>query len=139
VEFRRRPAAWWQECGAGLVHIKHDGGRLAFAAPPLTRFGPVDGPTRGQLAAALRLAPEDILDASWLVNGPEWIGVLLASAGQVLALEPDLALMGDLKVGVGPRTGRVRMPTLRSAPSFPGMPWWRIPLPAASMRVQRNG
>jgi PhzF family phenazine biosynthesis protein len=96
----KTPGSVVQECGAGLVHIKHDGGQLAFAAPPLTRFGPVDGPTRGQLAAALRLAPEDILDASWLVNGPEWIGVLLASAGQVLALEPDLALMGDLKVGV---------------------------------------
>ncbi|MFK0007630.1 PhzF family phenazine biosynthesis protein [Paenarthrobacter sp. NPDC090520] len=89
-----------QECGAGLVQVKHDGGRLAFAAPPLTRFGPVEPEIRGQLAAALQVPDEAILDASWLVNGPEWIGVLLDSAEQVLALEPDVAAMGDLKVGV---------------------------------------
>lgn len=89
-----------QECGAGLVRVKHDGGRLAFAAPPLTRFGPVDQSVRAQLAAGLRLPEDAILDASWLVNGPEWIGVLLASAEQVLALEPDVVAMGDLKVGV---------------------------------------
>jgi PhzF family phenazine biosynthesis protein len=87
-------------CGAGLVRIKRDDGRLAFAAPPLTRFGPVDDALRHQLAAALRLPESDILDASWLVNGPEWIGVLLRSAAQVLAVEPDLAAMGNLKVGV---------------------------------------
>ena len=98
-----------QECAAGLVRIKRDGGRLAFAAPPLTRFGPVDAAVRGQLAAALRLPVSAIVDASWLVNGPEWIGVLLESAAQVLALEPDPAAMGDLKVGVigphGPGAG----------------------------------
>lgn len=95
-----------QECGAGLVQVKHDAGRLAFAAPPLTRFGPVEEPLRRQLAAALRVADADIVDASWLVNGPEWIGVLLASAGHVLAIEPDYAAMGDLKVGIiGPRGG----------------------------------
>lgn len=94
-----------QECGAGLVRVKHDGGRLAFAAPPLTRFEPVDADVRAQLAAGLRLPDEAILDASWLVNGPEWVGVLLGSAEQVLALEPDVAAMGDLKVGViGPHS-----------------------------------
>jgi len=89
-----------QECAAGLVRIKRDGGRLAFAAPPLTRFGPVEQPVRRQLAAALGVPAGDIVDASWLVNGPEWIGVLLESAEQVLALTPDQAAMGDLKVGV---------------------------------------
>ena len=89
-----------QECGAGLVRVKHDAGRLAFAAPPLTRFGPVDDHTRAQLAAGLRLPVDALLDASWLVNGPQWIGVLLGSAEQVLAIEPDLAAMGDLKVGI---------------------------------------
>lgn len=92
-----------QECGAGLVRIKHDGGRLAFAAPPLTRFGPVDAATRAQLAASLRLPETAVLDASWLVNGPEWVGVLLESAEHVLAIEPDFTAMGDLNVGiVGP-------------------------------------
>ena len=89
-----------QECGAGLVRIKRDAGRLAFAAPPLTRFGAVGDTVRQQVARALGIASGDILDASWLVNGPEWIGVLLGSADQVLALEPDPAAMGNLKVGV---------------------------------------
>jgi len=89
-----------QECGAGLVRVKHDAGRLAFAAPPLTRFEAVDAAVRSQLAAGLRLSKDALLDASWLVNGPEWVGVLLESAEQVLAIEPDLVAMGDLKVGV---------------------------------------
>ena len=92
-----------QECAAGLVRVKRDGGRLAFAAPPLTRFGTVEASARQQLAAALRVRPEDILDSSWLVNGPEWIGVLLESAEKVLALAPDYAAMGNLKIGaIGP-------------------------------------
>jgi PhzF family phenazine biosynthesis protein len=89
-----------QECGAGLVRVKHDAGQLAFAAPPLTRFGPVEDTLRTQLAAGLRLPESAILDASWLVNGPEWIGVLLESAEQVLAVQPDVAAMGELKVGI---------------------------------------
>ena len=89
-----------QECGAGLVRVKHDAGRLAFAAPPLTRFEAADAAVRSQLAAGLRLPEASLLDASWLVNGPEWVGVLLESAEQVLAIEPDLVAMGDLKVGV---------------------------------------
>src|SRR6478609_4204060 len=31
-----------QECGAGLVRLRRSGDRLAFAAPPLLRSGPVD-------------------------------------------------------------------------------------------------
>jgi PhzF family phenazine biosynthesis protein len=89
-----------QECAAGLVKVKHDGGRLAFAAPPLTRFGPVEPAVRRQLAAGLRVPETSIVDASWLVNGPEWIGVLLESAEQVLAIQADFAAMGALKVGV---------------------------------------
>lgn len=89
-----------QECGAGLVRVKHDAGRLAFAAPPLTRFGPVGEDLRDQLAAGLRLQERNLVDASWLVNGPEWIGVLLESAEQVLAVDPDLATLGNLKVGI---------------------------------------
>jgi PhzF family phenazine biosynthesis protein len=89
-----------QECGAGLVRVKHDAGRLAFAAPPLTRFGPVGEDLRRQLAAGLRLQESDLVDVSWLVNGPEWIGVLLDSAERVLAVDPDLARLGNLKVGI---------------------------------------
>ncbi|RKO22609.1 PhzF family phenazine biosynthesis protein [Pseudarthrobacter phenanthrenivorans] len=89
-----------QECGAGLVRVRRDDGRLAFAAPALTRFEPVEDDVRNRLAAGLRLPGSAFLDASWLVNGPEWVGVLLESAADVLAVQPDYAAMGNLKVGV---------------------------------------
>jgi PhzF family phenazine biosynthesis protein len=89
-----------QECAAGLVRVRHDAGRLAFAAPPLTRTGQVAGKDLDRIAAGLRMPREALLDAAWLVNGPEWIGVLLDSAERVLAIRPDYAAMAGLKVGV---------------------------------------
>ncbi|WP_443094299.1 PhzF family phenazine biosynthesis protein [Pseudarthrobacter sp. ATCC 49987] len=70
--------------------------RLAFAAPPLTRSGPVAEGDLTRVAAGLGMPRE----ASWLVNGPDWIGVLLESAELVLAVRPDYAAMAGLKVGV---------------------------------------
>ncbi|WP_341359391.1 PhzF family phenazine biosynthesis protein [Georgenia sp. M64] len=92
-----------QECAAGLVRVRQDEGRWAFAAPPLTRYEPVDAITLTRAAAALRLDPADVVDASWLVNGPEWIGILVGSADAVLAVRPDGAVLDGLFVGlVGP-------------------------------------
>lgn len=91
-----------QECGAGLVRIKDDGGRLAFAAPPLRRGGRVDEADIVRVASGLGLAREDVLDARWADNGPGWVALLLASAEAVLAVEPR-GLEGSDKVGiVGP-------------------------------------
>lgn len=93
-----------QECGAGLVAIER-GERLAFAAPPLFRDGPVDEPDLGVLCAALRIGRADIVETKWVDNGPGWVGVLLRDAQDVLALEPDSSLFGDLEIGVvGPWT-----------------------------------
>lgn len=89
-----------QECGAGLVRVKRDGGQLAFAAPPLTRSGPVDEEDLARIALGLQLPRTALLDASWLVNGPHWIGVLLESAEHVLAVVPDYPAMDGLNVGV---------------------------------------
>ncbi len=89
-----------QECGAGLVEVRLDGDRLAFRAPPLTRFEPVEEELLARIAAGLGLGREEVLDASWLVNGPEWIGLRLASAEQVLALELNPAGLGGLDIGV---------------------------------------
>ena len=89
-----------QECGAGLVTLREDGGRWAFAGPPLTRYERPDGATLDRAAAALRIDHGDVLDASWLVNGPDWLGIRLASAAQVLAVRPDPALLTGMKLGV---------------------------------------
>jgi PhzF family phenazine biosynthesis protein len=77
-----------QECGVGLVAVRRDQGRLCFAAPSLIRAG---APSREELSEAvrfLRIDPCDVVDATWVDNGPGWLGIRLASAEQVLALQP---------------------------------------------------
>ncbi len=104
---RPRGARVVQECGAGLVPIRRDGDTLAFAAPPLLRSGPVDEAELAEVAAVLRVARADIVDAAWADNGPGWIAVLLASAEAVLAVEParhhprriDIGLVGAHPAG----------------------------------------
>ena len=89
-----------QECGVGLVMIAATGSRLAFAAPPRLRTGPLDAATLAQISAGLRLDPSAVIDHQWVDNGPGWCAVRLASAAEVLALEPDFAALGNLKLGV---------------------------------------
>lgn len=95
-----------QECGAGLVRVRLAGGqhgRLAFAAPPLLRSGPVDASDLASIARALRIGESEIVDTAWVDNGPGWVGVLLADAAAVLAVRPDYAAFGGLEIGiVGP-------------------------------------
>lgn len=89
-----------QQCGIGLVRLRQAGGRLAFAAPPLLRSGPADAPTLAQAVQALGVAAEDVVGHQWVVNGPEWLAIRLRTRAQVLALKPDMAAMGRLKLGV---------------------------------------
>lgn len=96
-----------QECGAGLVRIRRDEdtGRLAFAAPPLVREGPVDDDDLDRIVRALRIDRADVVDAAWTDNGPGWVCVLLRDAAAVLELRPDNAAFDDLKIGVvGPHS-----------------------------------
>ncbi|NML48514.1 PhzF family phenazine biosynthesis protein [Ramlibacter sp. G-1-2-2] len=93
-----------QECGVGLVKLKRDGSRLAFAAPPLRRGGPLDDSDVDLIARGLGVPRSDIVAHAWCDNGPKWRGVMLKSAEQVLALKPDGAVLAGLDVGViGPR------------------------------------
>ncbi|MDX8035300.1 PhzF family phenazine biosynthesis protein [Lentzea sp. BCCO 10_0856] len=94
----RDPVLLVQECGAGLVEVRRDGSRLAFAAPPLVRSGPVED--HAALATALAITPEEIAGAQWADNGPGWVAVLLHSAEAVLAVEPDHARFGEF-TGIG--------------------------------------
>ena len=96
----KKPGEVVQQCAIGLVRVKRDGARLAFAAPPLKRSGAVDAATRAQAAASLRLPDEALLDAVWVDNGPGWMAVRLADAASVLALQPDFVAMKGLKLGV---------------------------------------
>jgi len=88
-----------QECGVGLVPLRRAHGRLAFAAPPLIRSGPVDEPDRDWISRVLRIDPAEMVDAAWVDNGPGWVAVRLADAAAVLALEPDLAAADGYAIG----------------------------------------
>lgn len=89
-----------QECGAGLVRLRRRHGRLAFAAPPLVRSGPVAAADLARAVRALRIPVSDVVDAAWVDNGPGWLGVLLRDAAAVLALRPDPTAFDGLELGV---------------------------------------
>ncbi len=96
----REPGTVVQECGVGLVHIRRAGTRLAFAAPPLRRTGPLDQSLLARIATGLGLAPGEILQHQWVDNGPGWCAVMLPSAERVRAVRPDFARLGDIKLGL---------------------------------------
>lgn len=95
----KRPDAVVQECGIGLVRVRRDGERLAFAAPPLRRSGPVEAAQRATVLAALRIGDSALRDMQWVENGPPWIGLLLHDAQAVLDLKPDYAALRGQAVG----------------------------------------
>jgi len=89
-----------QECAVGLVRIRRDGQHLAFAAPPLRRSGPLPEDEVLRIAHGLGVTRQDILHHAWCDNGPQWRGVMLASAAQVLALKPNAQILAGMEVGV---------------------------------------
>ena len=93
-----------QQCGAGLIRIRRDGGRLAFAAPPLLRGGDVTPEDLIQIMAVLGVDHDQVVDAQWADNGPGWVALLLTDAETVLSLQPSVTALGrfsDIGV-VGP-------------------------------------
>lgn len=92
----RTPGQVVQQCAAGLIRIRSHDGRLAFAAPPLLRSGPVDEADLAGIAASIGIDRDEIVDAQWGDNGPGWVIVLLESAEAVLAVRP-----GDVRVDLG--------------------------------------
>ncbi|MFC4429104.1 PhzF family phenazine biosynthesis protein [Citricoccus alkalitolerans] len=91
-----------QECAAGLITLRRDNaGRLAFAAPPLVRSGPVDSAAVELALAEVGLEPADLVDAAWVDNGPGWMGLLLRDAEAVLRARVDGVITADIGL-VGP-------------------------------------
>jgi PhzF family phenazine biosynthesis protein len=86
-----------QQSAGGLVTVRRVAEGLAFAAPPLVRSGPVDESLVAHLASLLKIDSSRVMDTQWVDNGPGWVGVMLPSASEVLAIAPGPV---DLHVGV---------------------------------------
>ena len=100
----KQPNETVQECGAGLITVRDDGDRLAFAAPPLVRGGPVDADLVAEVIDAMGLDPSDVEDSQWVDNGPGWMALLLRSADAVRAVRPRRV---PVKVGLAGLVGLV--------------------------------
>lgn len=72
----KTPGLVVQECAAGLIRVRRDRARLAFAAPPVVRGGSVSRADQDEIARALGIEREAIVDAQWVDNGPGWVSTL---------------------------------------------------------------
>ncbi|MCX5237984.1 PhzF family phenazine biosynthesis protein [Streptomyces prunicolor] len=88
-----------QECGAGLVTVRQGAGTLAFAAPPRVREGALEEDQLLRIVGAFGISRDRVVAHEWVDNGPGWAVVRLATAKEVLALEPDFSLLPDAMVG----------------------------------------
>lgn len=100
----RRSDAIVQECKQGLVNLRREGPRLAFAAPASRRTSPSPA-VLAQVAGALRLKASQIIAAQMLDNGPVWFTLFVEDPQTVLAIKPDGAALRVLghKIGVAAR------------------------------------
>src|SRR3954447_17221279 len=84
------------------LRIWTPGGELPFAGHPtlgsahawLEAGGEPAGAHVAGICRALRVRQSAIVESTWIDNGPGWVGVLLADADAVLALEPHWAAFG---------------------------------------------
>ncbi len=102
----KQPGQVVQQCAVGLVTLRKQGPRLAFAAPPCVRTGPLEPALLDRIGKALQLQPTDILGHQWVDNGPGWCALQLRSAQAVLAVQPDWPALAGIKLGlVGRQAG----------------------------------
>lgn len=98
-----------QECGIGLVEVRQDGGRLSFAAPPLTRSGALNLVERAEAIRIAGVSEDAVIEAVHVANGPKWQLLRLRSASDVLDARPvsrapvgtDIGLAGPCSEGAG--------------------------------------
>ena len=82
-----------QECAAGLIEIRKDEKSLSFKSPALIKYGPIETALTSEIAEVLNIDQAKIIDSHWLDNGPGWVGVLLSSVDEVLAISPKSAFV----------------------------------------------
>jgi PhzF family phenazine biosynthesis protein len=88
-----------QECDAGLIEVRRRAGLLAFAAPPTRRSGDIEEEYLDRIVDAFGIDRRQVVAHQWVDNGPGWAVVRLATADEVLALQPDLSRIPAAMVG----------------------------------------
>ena len=72
---------------------------MSFAAPPTRRSGDIEEEYLGQIVDAFGIDHDQVLAHQWVDNGPGWAVVRLATAHEVLELQPDLSRIPTAMVG----------------------------------------
>ncbi len=90
----QRPGVVMQECGVGLVGVRLDNARLAFAGPPRRRSGPLDEATITLAEMVLGIPREQWVAHEWGDNGAPWMMVQLADADAVRSVRPNHSHLG---------------------------------------------
>ena len=93
-----------QECGAGNVEVRNEGGTLSFATPPLIRSGPLPAEDRREILQVFKIEEQLLIDASFGDNGPGWKLGLLDSVETLRGLSHPKA--PGLKVAFAALTGK---------------------------------
>ncbi len=88
-----------QECGLGLIRIRHAPQGFSFVAPRLIRSGPVEPEILQRVLSGLDLGSNAIIASNWVDNGSGWLAIMLRSRERVLALRPNYSVLSGLKVG----------------------------------------
>ena len=96
----RRDGELVQECGAGLVRLRRRAS--GWRSPGRRSSAPARcrSDDRERIVRALRIDPSQVVDLQWIDNGPGWVGVLLGSADEVLAIQPDWSAAAGMDIGV---------------------------------------
>lgn len=95
-----------QQCGAGLIDVRQEGERLAFAAPAFTRHGPMTGDEVAAAAALAGVRPQQVVEGVHVANGPQWQLLRLSSAAEVLAAVPAAQAPVGTDIGLAGPAGR---------------------------------
>jgi PhzF family phenazine biosynthesis protein len=96
----KTPGRIVQQCGAGLIEIRRDADRLAFAAPAFTRYGPLSDAEQQEAARIAGVPLDAIVEAVHVANGPKWQLLRLRSLADVLAATPAASAPIGTDVGL---------------------------------------
>jgi PhzF family phenazine biosynthesis protein len=88
----KAPGLLIQECSKGLIAVRIVGQSLFFSLPK-PAFTVPDDNQLAAVAAALRVSPNEIVLGLIVDVGAVWFTIQLRSAEEVIALDPDMALL----------------------------------------------